>query len=286
MLVKKLYHYRILRHVFPYYDKPYDGKKTLNTDLGLTPGIEIGKCEPKDYKRNLKKLIRYLEGDREKLLKELEKTMLDAAAKEEYELAAEARNQLLGLKELRKKIVFSDKEFADISNDQALKQLQQILSLSEPPRRIEGYDISHQSGTNTVASMIVFINGVSARDKYRKFKIRTSTNDDLKSLEETLTRRFKHDEWEMPDLIILDGGINQVKTIAKLTNIPVIGRNKSGDHTRNASVKIVYLKNGNVIEKELSSASHVAKLIARVDEEAHRFAVTYHSLLKQKGLYK
>lgn len=277
---------RILRHVFPYYDKPYDGKKTLNTDLGLTPGIEIGKCEPKDYKRNLKKLIRYLEGDREKLLKELEKTMLDAAAKEEYELAAEARNQLLGLKELRKKIVFSDKEFADISNDQALKQLQQILSLSEPPRRIEGYDISHQSGTNTVASMIVFINGVSARDKYRKFKIRTSTNDDLKSLEETLTRRFKHDEWEMPDLIILDGGINQVKTIAKLTNIPVIGRNKSGDHTRNASVKIVYLENGNVIEKELSSASHVAKLIARVDEEAHRFAVTYHSLLKQKGLYK
>lgn len=277
---------RILRHIFPYYDKPYDGKKSLNTDLGLTPGIEIGKCEPKDYKRNLKKLIRYLEGDREKLLKELEKTMLEAAAKEEYELAAEARNQLMGLQELRKKIVFSDKEFADISNDQALKQLQQLLELSEPPRRIEGYDISHQSGTNTVASMIVFLNGVSARDKYRKFKIRTSKNDDLKSLEETLIRRLKHTEWEMPNLIVLDGGINQVKTIAKLTDIPVIGRNKSGDHTRNASVKIVYLKDGEVAQKELSSSSHVAKLIARVDEEAHRFAVTYHSLLKQKGLYK
>lgn len=277
---------RILRHIFPYYDKPYDGKKSLNTDLGLTPGIEIGKCEPKDYKRNLKKLIRYLEGDREKLLKELEKTMLEAAAKEEYELAAEARNQLMGLQELRKKIVFSDKEFADISNDQALKQLQQLLELSEPPRRIEGYDISHQSGTNTVASMIVFLNGVSARDKYRKFKIRTSKNDDLKSLEETLIRRLKHTEWEMPNLIVLDGGINQVKTIAKLTDIPVIGRNKSGDHTRNASVKIVYLKDGEVTQKELSSSSHVAKLIARVDEEAHRFAVTYHSLLKQKGLYK
>lgn len=277
---------RILRRIFPYYDKPYTGKKTLNTDLGLTPGIEIGKCEPKDYKRNLKKLIRYLEGDREKLLKDLEKTMFEAAKNEEYELAAEAKHQLEGLNELRKKIVFSDKEFADISNDQALKQLQQLLNLAEPPRRIEGYDISHQSGTNTVASMIVFINGVSARDKYRKFKIRSSKSDDLKSLEETLTRRLKHDEWEMPNLIILDGGINQVKTIAKLTDTPVIGRNKSGDHTRNAGVKIVYLKNGEAVEKELSSGSHIAKLIARVDEEAHRFAITYHSLLKRKNLFK
>ncbi|MDO4760019.1 MAG: UvrB/UvrC motif-containing protein [Candidatus Saccharibacteria bacterium] len=277
---------RILRRIFPYYDKPYTGKKTLNTDLGLTPGIEIGKCEPKDYKRNLKKLIRYLEGDREKLLKDLEKTMFEAAKNEEYELAAEAKHQLEGLNELRKKIVFSDKEFADISNDQALKQLQQLLNLAEPPRRIEGYDISHQSGTNTVASMIVFINGVSARDKYRKFKIRSSKSDDLKSLEETLTRRLKHDEWEMPNLIILDGGINQVKTIAKLTDTPVIGRNKSGDHTRNAGVKIVYLENGEAVEKELSSGSHIAKLIARVDEEAHRFAITYHSLLKRKNLFK
>ena len=115
---------RILRRVFPYYVKPYTGKKTLDTDLGLTPGIEIGKTTPKDYKRNLRKLMRYLEGDREKLLKELEKTMHEEAAAGNYELAAEARDQLMGLKELKKKIVFSDKEFLDISSDQALKQLQ------------------------------------------------------------------------------------------------------------------------------------------------------------------
>ena len=96
---------RTLRRVFPYYDKPYTGKKTLNTDLGLTPGIEINKCTPKDYKRNLRKLIRYLEGDREKLLKELEKTMHEESEKGNYELAAEARDQLFGLKELKKKIV-------------------------------------------------------------------------------------------------------------------------------------------------------------------------------------
>ena len=141
---------RVLRRVFPYYVKPYTGRKTLDTDLGLTPGIEIGKCTAQDYRRNLRKLIRYLEGGRENLMRELEKTMQDAASRGEYELAAEARNQLFGLKELRKKIVFSDKEFLDISSDQALLELQQMLGLEKPPRRIEGYDISHQSGENTV----------------------------------------------------------------------------------------------------------------------------------------
>ena len=62
---------RILRRVFPYYTRPYTGRKTLDTDLGLTPGIEIGKSTARDYKRNLRKLIRYIEGDREKLLKDL-----------------------------------------------------------------------------------------------------------------------------------------------------------------------------------------------------------------------
>lgn len=277
---------RILRHIFPYYTKPYDGKKSLDTDLGLTPGIEVGKSTPSDYKRNLRKMIRYLEGEREKLLKELEKTMYDAAAKGEYELAAEARNQLFGLKELKKKIVFSDKEFLDISSDQALKELQILLGLEHPPRRIEGYDISHQSGTNTVASMVVFINGTAARNEYRKFKIRSSRNDDTKSMIEVISRRLKHPEWELPDLIILDGGVSQVNAVLpflKDKNITVVGRDKSGDHAKIANVKI-YIPEKGILP--LSSGSHVARLIARIDEEAHRFAITYHSLLKRKNMLK
>ena len=273
---------RILRRVFPYYDKPYTGKKTLNTDLGLTPGIEIGKTTPKDYKRKLRKLIRYLEGDKAKLTEELEKTMRMEAEKGNYELAAEARDQLFGLKELNRKIVFSDKEFLDISSDQALKELQELLRLPEPPRRIEGYDISHQSGKDTVGSMVVFINGAAARSEYRKFKVRSSRNDDLKSLREVLTRRMKHAEWEMPDLILVDGGINQVKAVSEIVgDIPVIGRDKSGDHSRNAKVRLVIPK-----YLELSHSSHIARLIARIDEEAHRFAITYHSLLKRKSMLK
>ncbi|MBR0423955.1 UvrB/UvrC motif-containing protein [Candidatus Saccharibacteria bacterium] len=276
---------RNLRRIFPYYNKPYTGRKTLDTDLGLTPGIEIGKCTPEDYKRNLKKLIRYLEGGREKLLKELEKTMREASSRGDFELAAEARDQLFGLKELKKKIVFSDKEFLDISSDQALLGLQKMLGLEKPPRRIEGYDISHQSGTNTVGSMVIFINGASARNEYRKFKIRTSKNDDLKSMTEVLTRRLKHKEWEYPDLIVLDGGINQVRAILPIVapyNIPVIGRDKSGDHSKSSGVKIIY--DGKIMP--LNPSSHIARLIARIDEESHRFAITYHSLLKRKSMLK
>lgn len=277
---------RTLRKIFPYYTRPYDGRKTLNTDLGLTPGIEIGKTTPKDYKRNLRKLIRYLEGDRKILLKELEKTMLREAKEGNFELAAEARDQLMGLKELKKKIVFSDKEFMDISSDKALVGLQELLGLAEPPRRIEGYDVSHQSGTDAVASMVVFINGTAARSEYRKFRLHTSSGDDLKSMKEVLVRRMRHKEWEYPDLIIVDGGIRQVKvalSVVEKYNIPVIGRNKSGDHTKSAGVKIVIPGKRMM---HLAPGSHIARLIARVDEESHRFAITYHSLLRRKNMLK
>ena len=277
---------RILRKVFPYYDKPYTGKKDLNTDLGLTPGIEIGKTTPENYKKSLKNLIRYLEGDRVKLLKDLENQMKIDAAEGRFEDAAICRNELFGLQELRKKIVFSDKEYMSISSDQALVQLQQILGLEKPPRRIEGYDISHLQGTDTVASMVVFVNGVSDRTEYRKFKIRTSKNDDLKSMKEVIERRLKHQEWDFPDLIILDGGKLQIDAIAPLLedhNIAVIGRDKSGDHSKSASVKIV-LKDGT--EQLCAPGSHIARLIARIDEESHRFAITYHRLLSNKGLFK
>ncbi len=280
---------RILRKIFPYYDKPYTGKKTLDTDLGLTPGIEIGKMTPKDYHKILNSLIRYLEGDRQKLLKDLEREMKEEAANKNFERAAELRNELFGLKGLKKKIVFSDKEFLNISSDYALRELQSLLHLPNPPRRIEGYDISHQSGQDVVASMVVFTNGVSDRPEYRKFKLKKQQNNDTASLKEVISRRLKHLAWEYPDLIILDGGETQVSAILPLLEhvkdgaaIPVIGRDKSGDHTRSAIVKIVIpvVKGFNTVE--LASNSHVSRLIARIDEEAHRFAITYHTLLKRK----
>ena len=285
---------RILRKIFPFYEKPYDGKKTLNTDLSLTPGIEIGNITPKEYKKNFHNLIRYLNGDRKKLILDLEKQMKAAAALHDFEEAAKLRDEYFGLKGLKRKIIFSDKEFLDLSSDKALLELKQLLNLQDPPRRIEGYDISHISGTNTVASMVVFQNGASDRTAYRKFKIRSSKNDDTASMHEVIFRRLKHQEWPFPDLIILDGAspqLNAVLGLLSAANIPVIGRNKSGDHTRNADVNLIIpikQPDGQYLfqSKVYSNDSHLAKLITRIDEESHRFAITYHRQLRSKNLFK
>ena len=284
---------RVLRKIFPYYDKPYHGKKTLDTDLGLTPGIEIGKTTKKAYKTELRRLIRYLNGDRDNLLKEIERDMHRHASLGEFEMAAKLRDEYFGLKGLKRKIIFSDKEFLDLSSDQALLQLQKLLNLESVPRRIEGYDISHISGSDTVASMVVFKNGVASRADYRKFKIRSSKNDDTASMREVVTRRLKHQEWEYPDLIILDGSDLQLRAVLPLlieAKIPTIGRNKSGDHTRNADVNLIIPHSHQGIlsfsSQIFSNESHLAKLIARIDEEAHRFAITFHRQLRNKRMFK
>lgn len=282
---------RVLRKIFPYYDKPYDGKKTLNTDLGLTPGIEIGKMTSRDYKRSLRYMISYLKGNRKKLVRDLEKLMYEAAAKGDYERAAEYRNQFFGLKGLGTKIIFSDKELLDISSDKALEDLQDMLGLERPPIRIEGYDISHQSGKNVTGSMVCFINGAADRTKYRRFKLRKQQNNDPESMREVIMRRLNHlKDWGRPDLIVLDGSVGQIAAIRQLAErakIPVIGRDKSGDHSKNARVWIVIPEGENDYRMvELAKNSHVAKLIARIDEESHRFAIQYHTLLKRKDVIK
>ena len=282
---------RILRHIFPYYEKPYNGRKTLNTDLGLTPGIEVGKMTPKEYKANLRQLISYLKGNRKKLIREIEKKMYEASAAGDYELAAVYRNQFFGLKGINTKIVFSDKEFLDISSDQALHDLQDMLQLAKTPVRIEGYDISHQSGKNVAGSMVCFINGAADRTKYRRFKLRKQQNNDPESMREIITRRLNHlKDWGKPDLIVLDGSVGQleaVRNLLKEAGIPVLGRDKSGDHSRNARVRLVVPTSDDSYQMaELPSDSHVAKLIARIDEESHRFAIQYHVLLKRKDALK
>ncbi len=282
---------RILRRIFPYYIRPYTGKKTLDTDLGLAPGVEIGKMTETEYKHELRHMISYLKGNRKKLSREIEKLMYEASAKGDYEKAAEYRNQLFGLKGIGTKIVFSDKELLDISSDKALSELQEVLNLEKPPVRIEGYDISHQSGTNVVGSMVCFINGAADRTKYRRFKLRKQQNNDTASMFEVISRRLNHlEDWGRPDLIVLDGSVGQVSAVREIlekAGIPVIGRDKSGDHSKNARVRIVIPEDdGDYRMEELMPDGHIAKLIARIDEESHRFAIQYHTLLKRKNAIK
>lgn len=202
---------RYLRKSFPYYTKPPKSgeRPSLDAHLGLAPLRQTSA----EYHAELRKLISYIKGNRVQLVHQLERDMKAAAAKQDFELAARLRNRVYNLRELQRRIMFGDKEFLDISKDRALGDLTNLLGLPSSPSRIEGYDISHMSGTNVVASMVVFTNGVSNRSEYRKFKARIDTNDDYRNMYETLLRRLSEknlSSWGSPDLLLIDGGKGQL----------------------------------------------------------------------------
>ncbi|MCA9327309.1 excinuclease ABC subunit UvrC, partial [Candidatus Saccharibacteria bacterium] len=320
---------KLLRRIFPFATRKVAGQKraSLHYHLGMDPGLEEGKTSLQDYRANLRKLIAVIEGKRAGVIKEVERDMKRASKAQDYELAARYRNQLMALQNLGKQVIFSDKEFLDISKDQALVQLQTVLGLAEPPKRIEGYDVSHMSGTNVVASMVVFTNGVSNKGEYRKFKT-SQRNDDYANMRETLTRRFSETNqkaWGMPSLVLIDGGPGQLAAtldameeqgvfvpavsvakreeelvvhatrshvdtayLDKLVRQPIdgvearlqggyyyvnlhVGQSNAGAHSKN-------LRGGTT----LSPYTDTVKLIQRIRDESHRFAVSYHSSLKVK----
>src|SRR3990167_2958780 len=202
---------KLLRRVFPFATRKTPGQKraSLHYHLGLDPGLEDGRTSLEDYRANLRKLMAVIEGKRVNIERELEKEMKSFAKVSEFERAANARNQLFALKRLGQSVIFSDKEFADISKDHALGELVELLGLSSFPVRIEGYDISHMSGSDVVASMVVFTNGVSNKAEYRKFKTKVNKNDDFYNMHETISRRLaerNRKKWGIPSLVLIDGG--------------------------------------------------------------------------------
>jgi excinuclease ABC subunit C len=297
---------KYLRRIFPFdYSVPNNVKKraSLHYHIGLSPGLEASKTSLEDYRAGLRKLALYLKGKRKALQNQLEKEMKQASRLQTYERAAILRNQLAGLNRLDKQIIFSDSEQFDISKDQGLNGLAELLGLKGAPHRIEGYDISHMSGTNNVASLVVFTNGVSDKAQYRKFKMQKPGNDDFAHMREVITRRFSGrnlENWLKPDLILIDGGKGQVNAALAALNekqmtIPLIGLAKrleqiivpragnklnarSGE--QNATDNIRHTTYGII---QLPRDSHIVKLLQRIRDESHRFAVSYHSTLKIKA---
>ena len=295
---------KYLRRTFPYSTHVVSPKRAcLQYQLGLCPGIEEGKTSLEDYRKDLSRLKQYLKGNRRQLLDELDREMKEAAQKQDFEKAAVLRNQLRSLKELKKQIVFSDREALDLSKDQGLYELSSLLSLTKIPRRIEGYDISHMQGSDTVASMVVFINGAPAKDQYRKFKMRIAGNDDFIHINEVMNRRLKRQntkKWTLPDLFLIDGGKGQLSAAIKAcrdqgVTLPIIGLAKrqeevvihseshvqlNGEFTNGKEVIIKH--SGPFTIVSLPHSMPVVKLLQRVRDESHRFAVSYHSVLKSK----
>lgn len=297
---------RLLRRIFPYAitkEQTTMGSK-LYEQIGLDPGLSSGKTDLESYRRNLRLLMSYLRGNRVKIAKEIEKDMKKAAAEHDFEKAAALRNKLNEMRSLKKQIIFSDREFMDISKDKGLVGLAELLTINIP-KRIEGYDISHQSGTDNVASMVVFTNGLPDKAQYRKFKMRIKGNDDFAHMNEVITRRLGPKNvsgWGKPSLFLIDGGKGQLKAAveardkAGYVDIPMVGLAKREEevviHKERSNVKL-HVKKANheqpdivVQESEdfqivrLGQSNHITKLLQRIRDESHRFAVTYHSTLK------
>ncbi|HSX28305.1 MAG TPA: excinuclease ABC subunit UvrC [Candidatus Saccharimonadales bacterium] len=293
---------RYLRRVFPYSTHVTMPRRVcLQYHLGLCPGVEEQKVSSAEYKKTLRKLIMYLRGERVQLITQLESEMKTAAKAHQYELAASLRNQIYNLRQLSKQIIFGDREFMDVSKDKALSGLKELLGLPAVPRRIEGYDISHMQGTNNVASMVVATNGIADKAQYRKFKMQIPGNNDFAHMHEVISRRFsgKHTDWPTPALLLIDGGKGQLQAaLAALHEqgqaIPAIGLAKRLEEIVIAKDSAIRLKPGvypeaYITENEefyvvlLPKDSHIVKLLQRIRDESHRFAVSYHTHLKRKG---
>lgn len=295
---------KLLRRIFPYAltrEQATMGSR-LYEQIGLDPGIASGKTSLEEYRKNLRNLMSYLRGNRVQLMNEIEKKMKRAAAEQDFETATALRNKLYELKSLRKQVIFSDREFMDISKDKGLAGLSELLGI-DVPKRIEGFDISHMSGTDNVASMVVFTNGLPEKAAYRKFKMRTKGNDDFAHIHEALSRRLSETnvaKWGLPSLFLIDGGKGQLRAairardgqnqktpmvgLAKREEEIVVSKLGSGVNFQTSAAVVhqaVISESDDFYILRMAQSSDVVKLLQRIRDESHRFAVSYHSTLKQ-----
>ena len=203
-----------------------------------------------------------------------------------YELAKKNAQNLLENARLKKMAQIRD-DFNEVGSYLAEK-----LKLNNFPNRIECYDISHIQGTNTVASMVVFQNGLPKKTAYRKFKVRMTEGkpDDFLSMKEVLSRRLSRlgePKWEKPDLIIIDGGKGQLSSVMQIVEDMGVKVGKDGiDFVSLAKrEEEVFLPNQSK-SILLPRDSNALYLIQRIRDEAHRFAITYHRDLRSKALVK
>ncbi len=179
------------------------------------------------------------------------------------------------------KLIYNNEELTTNANE----ELRMILDIPKL-HRIECFDNSNLFGTFTVSAMVCFIDGIPSKKDYRKFKLSFEKNDDVAAMKEVVYRRYFRvlkDDLERPDLIIVDGAINQInacKNILESLNlkIKIIGVKKDNHHSPTAII------DGDTYETiEIDKKSNVFRLLSRIDEESHRFVITYHREIRSKG---
>ena len=253
---------KLVRHIFPYRDTcvPNNGKPCFNRQIGLCPGVCSGEMSETSYSKTIRHIVALFSGKKKALLKDLERDMRAAAKAEEFERAAVIRRQIGALTHIR---------------DVALIKRSSRESTGGSGMRIEGYDIAHTGGSETVGVMVVIFDGEISKSDIRKFKIRTVTNNDPAALAEVVSRRLGHSEWPLPRLFVIDGAKAQVTAVERVLaaagiEIPVVGVVKDEKHR----------------PKSFIGRSEVIKSYQReillADDEAHKRAIGFHRARRSK----
>ena len=240
-----------------------------------------------EYRKDIRRLQRFLEGGKRALLKDLRDEMATASRELRFEEAARLRDEIQMIESLEDRGELEthvQPEVFPIDPKRGLAGLQKVLHLDSRPRTIEGIDIAHTAGTDTVASVVQFIDGLPFKPGYKRMKVRgVEGPDDTASIYEVVSRRFEHllREGEMaPDILLIDGGKGQLS--AALAALAATGIPRQMVISLAKREELVFVPGADE-PLRLSRHSYALRLLQYVRDEAHRFAQHYHHLLRKRS---
>jgi excinuclease ABC subunit C len=296
---------RVLQRVFKYRTCNLDIKENDPKNRFFRPCLEyyIGRCKAPcanlqtsaDYKADMRRLALFLQGKSGEVEKEMQREMKLASKDRRYEDAAALRDTLKALQSLRDKGSLTDglePGVLHIDPKTGVAQLQEALNLPFLPRHIEGIDIAHLHGDETVGSLVSFLDGLPTREQYRRFRIKTVAGvDDFASIREIVSRRYGRllrENSKLPDLILIDGGIGQLHA-AQTALKELQNAGTPALPTLNAVILASLAKKEEIIYTldhpegvRLARRSPALRMLQYVRDEAHRFARHYHHILRRK----
>ena len=241
------------------------------------------------YRRDIRRLMTFLEGGKVKLLRELGNEMMEASKRLDFERAAVLRDEISMLERLDERgelETHAQPEVFYIDPKKGLAGLRKVLSMTKTPRVIEGVDIAHLGGGETVASLVQFIDGLPFKPGYRRFRIRdVSGIDDFRSIYEVVSRRFRKlsdDGESFPDVLLIDGGKGQLNAaLAAFRDQRIEPPTLISLAKREEEI----FRPGESDSIRLSKNSFALRLLQYVRDESHRFAQHYHHLLRNKSTF-
>jgi excinuclease ABC subunit C len=261
---------KIVRRIFPFRDskcnpcgspKNKTCKPCFNRQIGLCPGVCTGEISKVEYAKTVRNICELFSGNFKGLKRRLASQMKAAAEAERFEEAAVLRRQIDALTHVR-----------DVSLIKA-----DTVSAGGGAR-IEAFDVAHTGGAETVAVMTVVHGGEPFKDAYRKFNIRTATNNDVAALKEAIERRLGHPEWPLPRVFVIDGAAAQLNAARRVlrtkgVEVPLVGVVKNEFHKPERLIG------------DRRAIEAFEKDILLANNEAHRFAITWHRKKRQKASF-